>query len=146
MLKTPATRPSVDDGVGRAQVMDKLEEYRDNWWCGKKRWLCEPVSDEDQPRELELDFPGGLSKSGQKRNLTRSSLLNPPELHDLASRFVCDKHPDDPRVPEALYLAVRSTRYGCSNEPTVKNSKQAYTILHSKYPKTKWAQMTKYWY
>jgi hypothetical protein len=54
--------------------------------------------------------------------------------------------PDDPRVPEALYLAVRATRYGCTNDSTGKFSKQAYDLLHKNYPKSTWAEKTKYWY
>lgn len=57
------------------------------------------------------------------------------------------KHtPDDRRVPEALYLAVRSTRYGCTNEKTTQFSKQAFQLLHKQYPQSPWAQQTKYWY
>jgi hypothetical protein len=53
---------------------------------------------------------------------------------------------DDPRAPEALHLAVRATRYGCKDEKTGSFSKQAYDALHKKYPKSTWAQKTKYWY
>ena len=54
--------------------------------------------------------------------------------------------PDDPRMPEALHLAVRSTRYGCTNAKTTQFSKQAFQLLHKQYPKSPWAQQTKYWY
>jgi hypothetical protein len=45
-----------------------------------------------------------------------------------------------------LHLAVRSTRYGCANDQTGAMSKQAYDLLHRKYPKSEWAQKTKYWF
>ncbi len=54
--------------------------------------------------------------------------------------------PDDPRAPEALHLAVRATRYGCADKQTGTFSKQAYDTLHRKYPKSEWAQKTKYWF
>jgi hypothetical protein len=55
-------------------------------------------------------------------------------------------HPDDPRVPQALSLAVRATRYGCTNAQTGTASKQAFDLLHRKYPNSEWARKTKFWY
>ena len=68
-----------------------------------------------------------------------------PEGGDHAEQLL-QEHPDDERVPEALYLAVRSTRFGCTGPSTAKLSKQAFEILHTKYSKTPWAEKTKYWY
>jgi hypothetical protein len=56
------------------------------------------------------------------------------------------KTPGDPRAPEALHLAVRSTRYGCTDKDTGRWSKAAFDLLHSKYPNTTWANNTKYWF
>jgi hypothetical protein len=52
------------------------------------------------------------------------------------------KHPDDPRVPEALYLAIRAMRYGSSNEL----SHDAFAMLHEKYPQSEWAKKSPFWY
>jgi hypothetical protein len=49
-------------------------------------------------------------------------------------------------VPEALHLAVKSTRFGCTGADTGKFSKVAFDLLHNRYPKSPWAQKTKYWY
>ena len=49
-------------------------------------------------------------------------------------------------MPESLHLAVRATRYGCSDAETGKFSKQAFDLLHQRYAKTPWAQETPYWY
>jgi hypothetical protein len=49
-------------------------------------------------------------------------------------------------VPQALHLAVRATRYGCMNAQSGAASKQAFDLLHRKYPKTEWARKTKFWY
>ena len=56
------------------------------------------------------------------------------------------KNPADPRVPEALHLAVKSTRYGCSDKQTGRWSKAAYDLLHKQYPKSVWAKRTPYWF
>jgi hypothetical protein len=57
-----------------------------------------------------------------------------------------EKHPDDPRVPEALSRAVKNTRMNCNNNRTGDLSKRAFDLLHNRYPDTTWAKNTKYWY
>jgi hypothetical protein len=54
--------------------------------------------------------------------------------------------PGDPRVPEALHFAVRSTRYGCDDEGISVLSHKAFALLHERYPNSKWAKATPYWY
>jgi tetratricopeptide (TPR) repeat protein len=54
--------------------------------------------------------------------------------------------PGDPRVPEVLALAVRSTRWGCRDKNTGQLSKAAFELLHRRYPKSSWAEKTKYWF
>jgi hypothetical protein len=56
------------------------------------------------------------------------------------------KNPADPRVPEALHLIVRSTRYGCGNDETSIVSKEAFQLLYKKYPKSEWTKKTPYWF
>jgi hypothetical protein len=53
---------------------------------------------------------------------------------------------EDPRLPQALHLAVRSTRFGCTNVETSKFSKAAFDFLHEHYPHSQWAAKTKYYY
>jgi len=55
-------------------------------------------------------------------------------------------NPADARVPEALHLAVKSTRYGCIDAETGRWSKAAFDLLHRRYPNTTWAKETKYWF
>jgi hypothetical protein len=57
-----------------------------------------------------------------------------------------EKHPDDPRVPEALSRAVKNTRMNCNNTRTGTLSEAAYNLLHKRYPSTTWAKNTKYWF
>ena len=57
-----------------------------------------------------------------------------------------NKNPTDPRSPEALHLAVKSTRYGCTDKETGRWSKAAFDLLHKRYPNTNWAKETKYWF
>lgn len=55
-------------------------------------------------------------------------------------------HPDDPRVPLALHLAVRGTRIGCKDKATGPASRAAFQFLHKRYPNNPWTAQTKYWY
>jgi hypothetical protein len=54
--------------------------------------------------------------------------------------------PLDQRVPEALHLAVRSTRYGCDDLKVSVLSHMAFKLLHERYPDSKWTKATSYWY
>jgi hypothetical protein len=54
--------------------------------------------------------------------------------------------PDEARVPEALHLAVASTRWACSGHGLGGASRAAFRLLHSRYGSTTWAKKTKYWY
>jgi len=55
------------------------------------------------------------------------------------------QHRDDPRVPEALHLAVRTSRY-TNNAKATTYPKQAFQLLHSWYPNSTWTAQTPYWY
>jgi hypothetical protein len=55
-------------------------------------------------------------------------------------------HPDDPRVPEALALAIEETRWACGDRETDALAEKAFGVLKRRYAKTKWAKQTRYWY
>jgi hypothetical protein len=56
------------------------------------------------------------------------------------------KHPDDPRVPEALHRVVLSAFFRCGDVAKGKYSKAAFELLHKQYPKSPWTEKTPYWY
>ena len=89
----------------------------------------------------------------------KPSLVQAQRQHSLvqklgnAPNYLCrtaidwaNKNPTDPRSPEALHLAVKSTRYGCTDKETGRWSKAAFDLLHKRYPNTNWAKETKYWF
>ena len=61
-------------------------------------------------------------------------------------------HPDDPVAAESLALVVKMTRYECyrpgdyGKSPSLNVSKEAFTLLHSHYPRSDWAMETKYYF
>ncbi len=53
----------------------------------------------------------------------------------------------DKRIPQSLYLSVRSTRYGCERDgPHGAYSRKAFDILHRYYKNSSWAEATPYWF
>lgn len=152
MLKFPGTRPSVDASMGRAAAFGEIESYRDNWWCEYGRTVS--VDDGNVFKKAPAtdkisapDFLTAAQKAAAVAEWKRLAALGtgPNYLCAQAVKWANVK-PDDPRAAEALHLAVRATRYGCTDKQTGVFSKQAYDTLHRKYPKSEWAQKTKYWF
>jgi hypothetical protein len=156
LLKYPGTRPYLASGLGRATPLEKIDDFRDNWWCA---WQDKNAVDEVEPgRRQNLpglhsiqgrvpDFLSAADKTAaQTESQTLRALVTGPNYLVAQVLTWAKRMPDDPRVPEALHLAVRSTRYGCTDDRTSQFSKQAFQLLHKQYPKSPWAQKTKYWY
>ncbi|NJL72874.1 MAG: hypothetical protein HC888_15650 [Candidatus Competibacteraceae bacterium] len=51
-----------------------------------------------------------------------------------------------PRIPEALHMAVKATRFGTGDDNTSKLSAAAFKLLHSKYKGNPWTKKTPYHY
>jgi hypothetical protein len=154
-LKNPGLRPFVSIGLGRTTAIGDIDEYRDNWWC------AEPPStskiDYSEGDETEQDATAKKSmpapeflKSSQAQGVREAAALQAlgPGPNYLAQTVIswANKNPTDKRVPEALHLAVKSTRYGCTDKDTGRWSKAAFDLLHRGYPNTSWAKETKYWF
>lgn len=153
-LKFPGLRPYVSGGTGRTTSVEEVDSYRDNYWCA----------------EPPMSMSGAASEGDDEESKPKPKPIPPPEFlrpaQALAARqfaalqalgtapnYLCriaiewtEKNPADPRSPEALHLAVRSTRYGCTDKETGRWSKAAYDLLHRRYPNTTWARNTKYWF
>lgn len=154
-LKNPGLEPVVDQGIGRETELHTRDLLRDNWWCSAATSSApEITADED-------DAPLSYTAEGDKAPAFLSSAETAAAEREFAtlkalgagpnyiSRQVIDwanRNPKDPRVPEALHLAVYTTRYGCTDQATPRWSKAAYDVLHRKYPNSTWARKTKYWF
>ncbi|MGC8030320.1 hypothetical protein ACP3WD_24060, partial [Salmonella enterica] len=55
-------------------------------------------------------------------------------------------HPEDPRVPEALYRVLKLPRWTYATAIGSKYSKEAYKILHEQHPKSTWTKKAVCWY
>jgi hypothetical protein len=175
ILHEPGLRPSIYAGLGRESLSSaptgELDNFRDNWWCsfapppsptagqqyysrynsgfysiytnlGGPLAILYPTGNPDPPHFLSADE----RKTAEAEWKSIMQLGSAPDW--LAEQTIewAKAHPADPRVPEALSLVVRSTHFGCSDSDTGKYSKEAFTLLHQRYPKSEWTADTPYWY
>lgn len=165
LLSDPGLRPYVNAGLARGTNIGEIDNFRDNWWCedvvGWQR-IANPSNDSDsdstgentngagaKPKSAPA-YPRFLSSAdidaakAEGKQLTASGTA--PDY--LTSKTVewAREQPNDPRIPEALHLAVRSTRYGCSGKQTSGLSHKAFDLLHTRYPKSTWTKQTPYWF
>jgi len=158
LLHNPGMRPYVVPNMQRTTEMEKIDSFRDNWWCADVGARTE-VHSSDYP---EAEGPGGKLKPRPAPNApflnaadktagaadweALSKLGAAPSYLGSEVLEWAKATPEDPRIPEALHLVVRATRYGCTDDKTSAFSKQAFTVLHSKYPKSEWTKKTPYFY
>src|SRR5437868_2619449 len=152
-LKFPGVRPFVSAGIGRTTALDDIDEYRDNYWCTEP-----PTPQGGPPSEDNPDEQNKKRIVVAPEFLKASQSLAAPQVAALqalgtAPNYLCrmaiewtEKNLNDSRSPEALHLAVRSTRFGCTDKDTGRWSKAAFDLLHRRYPNTTWATNTKYWF
>lgn len=141
-LKFPGMEPVVDAGSGRGAPLNEQESYRDNWWCSAA--VATPATELKRPQPT---FLTAAQKAAANREYATLASFG------AAPNYLCREviawattHPSDPRVPEALHLAVKTTRYGCTDKQTGKWSKAAYDLLHRRYPGNTWTKQTPYWF
>jgi hypothetical protein len=151
-LKFPGMEPVVDIGVSREAPLNQQDSYRDNWWC---RSYLVPMSPEESKEVVFFTAdkgpaPAFLSPAEVQKGASEAAALRAlgtapnyiiKQVIDWANR-----RPADPRVPEALHLGVRTTRYGCTDKDTARWSKAGFDVLHKKYPNSPWAKKTPYWF
>ena len=151
-LKFPGLRPFVSTGVGRTTALSEMDSYRDNYWCAEPPPPLGGALGEDETGSSKAKpvTPPEFLRASQTLATRQYAAL---QALGTAPNFLCktaiewtEKNPNDPRSPEALHLAVRSTRYGCTDKETGRWSKAAFDLLHRRYPNTKWANATKYWF
>ena len=144
----------VDSGVGRQGPLDAQDSYRDNWWCSASFSASEtdPTEEKKHVAELPADKRIPIFLTPAQRATAEKQYATLAAL-GAAPNYLCrqviewgTKNPGDPRVPEALHLAVKTTRYGCADKQTGKWSKAAYDFLHQHYPNNAWTKQTPYWF
>jgi hypothetical protein len=171
ILRNPGFRPFVTAGYPRGNLytvgeprFDRIDNFHDNWWCsltpnsksesyGQDYYrmfinLSSPLKDVypenkiPSPSFLTTDDRAVVAKE-------QSELAAQPAAPNWLGKLALDwanAHPDDARVPEALHLVVRASRYGCTESTGENYSKQAFELLHKRYPESQWTKKTPYWF
>ncbi|MCC6291413.1 MAG: hypothetical protein IT164_02090 [Bryobacterales bacterium] len=138
LLKTPAQRPYVIAGIDRRpETPSEIDEYRANWWCA---W-----DEHDLIATQPWLTAAGRAEANKELAALRAMPSAPTWLARRAVQLVAAA-PKDARNAELLHLAVRSTRYGCTDDSTTAASKAAFQTLHRLYPNSDWAKKTKYYF
>ncbi len=163
LLKLPGLRPSVAPGLGREpdrrslkpvpEPVADLDPLRDNWWCdaGEFSGLSSYriYRDQSSPPPA-VPWPAFLDDTTRTEARGEDAQM---EKLPTAPVILCDRTvewakaaPNDPRIPEALYLAIRSSHYGCWTKATTASSRAAFRLLKTRYANTESAKKTKYYY
>lgn len=137
ILKNPAMRPYVRAGLPRQSKFDEIDSYRDNWWCDDEL--------KDDNARISCLSAAERSQGSEEYKKLIAMGTAPNLLVDRVMAYYAVA-PRDPRLAEALHLAVRSTRYGCTNDKTTQYSKKAFQALHKGFPKNPWTAKTPYWF
>jgi hypothetical protein len=156
ILRFPGLKPYVPDNIGRLIPLDQIDSYRDNWWCATSAVTSPREADRLSPPleqlypdspDAPLEFLRPEHTMAAQQELQRLAALGtaPNYLSQQVTAWG-QRATGDSRVPEALHLAVKATRFGCTDADTGKFSKAAFELLHKRYPRSPWAQKTQYWY
>jgi hypothetical protein len=163
VLHFPGMRPFVNASSARSSPLNQIDSFRDNWWCVDvganiaeiheltPAWERQATQNntffDPQPN---LPSPSFLTASEKQESAAQwkalSQLGTAPNFLSGEVLKWAKAQPEDPRVPEALHYAVRSTRYGCENKDTSRFSRESFRLLHSRYSKSEWAKKTRYWF
>lgn len=165
LLKRPEMVPEVRAGGRRETDAGRIDSYGNNWWCKQSggviasadetfaryysfynKWTP-PLAEINGKLDGKPDFLTDEEWSAAQGEIKKLAAAEPgPNWLSAQAIAFAKAHPDDPRAPEALHLAVRATRHGCGDDATGKYSKQAFKFLHQKYPKSEWTKKTPYWF
>ena len=151
VLRYPVIQPFVPVGYGREDSSPtEIDSIRGNWWCTEN----EEAKTNDRYDNYNFKYPSvypdfltPLQKTNSEReHLQMNTFGNSATFLAKRALEFAGKNPKHPQTPEILHLAVRSTRYGCTDAETVKLSKQAFDILHKSYPNSVWTKQTPFWF
>lgn len=147
MLRDPGFDAKVRQGWPRETAIDKIDDFRDNWWSGEPANADEAKPDAPKREAAKNLLPPAELAQGEKeaKELRAAAEVAPDYLCQQTLDWA-RQHPQDPRLPEALHLCVRATHFGVTGPKTTSFSKAAFQLLHAKYASSAWAARTKFWY
>jgi hypothetical protein len=156
MLRAPGLEPVVRAGMGRTTPVMKSDMFRDNWWLLNAP--ANPLEDNRNHQALYDLYPDGhfgtieflpeAQRSAAEKEWQQLTQRAANSVNYLCAATLdwARTHPQDERVPQALHLAVEATHYGPAEKSSSSYSRQAFDLLHRRYPNSEWTKKTKYWY
>ena len=152
LLRLPGASPWPDSGLGYPYMRDRIGLVATRWWehadadnqvdAQNDVTLCSDCA-------LPLQFAPPAFLTAEDRDRARNDVARLRQLPGAPAYLGAiilawaNAQPRDPRVPEALYLVVRATRYGQKDTQT---SKAAYLLLHNRYRRNPWTSKTPLWF
>lgn len=115
-------------------------------WCSV-RATQEPGSYDANPENPPAPPATAIDPAERAREFAALDAL--PTATGFIGRHVMQHalaYPDDPDLPWLLYVVVQSTKGGCLDADSHTLSKQAFTLLHQRFPHNEWAAKTPYFY
>jgi hypothetical protein len=151
VLHYPVIQPFVPVGYGReSSPVATIDSNRGNWWCVENENEEYPVYYDRYQFKHPNSYPQFLTPAqvNEAEREQKSLIASGNSATHLTRRAVAfaTQNPNHADVPEILHLAVRSTRYGCKDDETLNLSKQAFQILHRRYPNSEWTKKTPYYF
>lgn len=145
-----------DNGRFEKNIKDR-DDYGDNFWVAEdpKSFNQKNSDNLDNPNDDMAILPASvepyLSASEKQQALSQAYDLY-KNSGAAKYAFNCTQawmkiNPMDKRIPEILYVITKMPRWGGRNIPQAsKYSKEAYTILHTKYVGNPWTKKAQYYY
>jgi hypothetical protein len=147
LLRLPGASPWLGSGLGYPYMRDRIGLTATRWWQGAPDAQDDVTLCNDCALPLQLAAPAFITS--QDRDRTRNDVKRLRQLPGAPAYLGAiilgwaNAQLRDPRVPEALYLVVRATRYGQKDTET---SKAAYLLLHNRYRRNPWTAKTPLWF
>lgn len=144
LLKFPTLSPFVQGGLPRFETSEGIEYYfGDSWWCRPSKI---DYTDEGTEIPRVVPKPSFLTETEletARREFTALDAIGDAKYY-LGKRAIewAKTSPNDPRIPEALYIAAqanRSYKYGCDMwEQDQETKENAEALLRERYPESRW--------
>jgi hypothetical protein len=144
LLKFPSLTPFVEGGVGGFNAPEDNDYYFEtSWWCAPSNTEYNLKGEEVPKLVAKPSFLTPTQIEAARQERTALVTIGDAKIYLGKQAIAWAKaSPEDPRVPEALYIAVQansSYKYGCNGwDFDEKTHKEAKSILRTKYPQSPW--------
>ena len=144
LLKFPSLSPLIEGGIPEFTTTEKSEYYfESSWWCTLSE--TEYTDNGNQVPKV-VSKPRFLTvEELEQARKERTALIAIGDGKSYIGRRVlewAEDSPDDPRIPEALFIAAKaneSYKYGCGGWENDKETRaEAVSILVANYPNSPW--------